>query len=87
MTAKTYQVLYFLEQESCSGCLTEDEISQLITNPQAMQSLTFIGTDAKAFDDDVFRKRVCDKALDILNAKEADNFMTQTAKYFKEDEN
>ncbi len=73
MTLKTYQVLYFLNDETCSGCLTEDEISQLITNPQVMQSLTFIGTDANAFEDDVFRMRVCDKALDIIKAKEITN--------------
>lgn len=69
-TEKTYQCMFWNNVgtgERCAVVVTEDELSHLITEPVVIDSLTFIGSDADAWNDDELRERVCDKALKIID--------------------
>ena len=69
---KVYSVMYYNnEGESCAGIYSEDELAKLFMQNAIAGSLTFIGKDAAAFEDVIFRERVCDKALANIKEMEA----------------
>jgi|TARA_R110000824_G_scaffold6766_5_gene31225 hypothetical protein len=70
VTEKVYQMVYYLQDESCAGVYTEDELAMLMTHTDVMNSFKFIGNDADVWLDETFRHRVCDKALYMLKTRE-----------------
>tara|TARA_R110000765_G_scaffold93140_1_gene175580 strand:+ start:18353 stop:18610 length:258 start_codon:yes stop_codon:yes gene_type:complete len=70
VTEKVYQMVYYLQDESCAGVYTEDELAMLMTHTDVMNSFRFIGNDADVWLDETFRHRVCDKALYMLKTRE-----------------
>jgi hypothetical protein len=63
-------MVYYLQDESCAGVYTEDELAMLMTHTDVMNSFKFIGNDADVWLDETFRHRVCDKALYMLKTRE-----------------
>jgi len=70
VTEKVYQMVYYLQDESCAGVYTEDELVMLMTHTDVLNSFRFIGNDADVWQDETFRNRVCDKVLYMLKARE-----------------
>ena len=70
VTEKVYQMVYYLQDESCAGVYTEDELAMLMTHTDVMNSFRFIGNDADVWLDETFRHRVCDKELYMLKTRE-----------------
>ena len=70
---KSYQKMYYLNDEACAGIYTEDELAMLMTHSDVANSFRFIGNDADVWQDDEFRHRVCDKALVLIKQREKDD--------------
>jgi hypothetical protein len=68
-TEPTYGVMFNNDVgagETCAVIVTEDELALLLTNSTVASTFTFIGEHADAWEDDEFRNRVCDKALEFI---------------------
>jgi hypothetical protein len=69
VTEKVYQMMYYLNNESCAGVYDEDEIAMLLTHVDVANSFKFIGSDTDVWKDEEFRHRVCDKSLLLIKQR------------------
>lgn len=69
---KTYQLLFYnRSEESCAASVTEDELALLMVEPTVTETMRFIGPSADVWEDEEFRNRVCDKALEFVRQRES----------------
>jgi len=63
----TNQVFYELGEERCAAILTDEEFSRILVHDQVANSFCPIGPTAKRWEDDEeFRKKICDRALELI---------------------
>ena len=66
-TKHTNQIMYSLGDESCASILTDEEFSMLLTDNQVANTFSPIGdTATKWQQDDAFRKRIIDRAQELI---------------------
>lgn len=66
-TKHTNQIMYSLGDESCASVLTDEEFSMLLTDNQVANTFSPIGdTATKWQQDEEFRKRILDRALELI---------------------
>ncbi len=66
-TKHTNQIMYSLGDESCASVLTDEEFSMLLTDDQVANTFSPIGDTAKKWqEDEVFRKKILDRALELI---------------------
>ncbi|MCP6727435.1 MAG: hypothetical protein KJI69_05500 [Patescibacteria group bacterium] len=69
----TNQVMYSLGDESCASVLSDEEFSMLLTDDQVANTFNPIGdTATKWQEDEAFRKRILDRALELIEEKKGD---------------
>jgi len=66
----TNQVMYSLGDENCASVLTDEEFSMLLTDDQVANTFAPIGETAKKWEEDeVFRSKILDRALELIEEK------------------
>lgn len=67
----TNQVFYELGEERCAAVLTDEEFSMILVNDQVADSFSPIGETAKRWaEDDTFREKICDRALELIKERD-----------------
>lgn len=63
--------MFLLGEESCSGSLTDEELSMLLTDNQVANTFSPIGDTAEKWQKDKkFRSKIIDRAQELLKEKQ-----------------